>query len=53
MVSYMCKNRMLDIRDLLLTFLHIEKMKNTGIVHVEFLGRSSGNVCAWRLIDEV
>lgn len=53
MVSYMCKNRMLDVRDLLLTFLHIEKMKNTGIVHVEFLGRSSGNVCAWRLIDGV
>ncbi|MCR4285888.1 MAG: histidine phosphatase family protein [Candidatus Kaiserbacteria bacterium] len=53
MVSYMCKNRMLDIRDLLLTFLHIEKMENTGIVHVEFLGRSSGNVCAWRLVDGV
>jgi broad specificity phosphatase PhoE len=53
MISYMCKNRMLDVRDLLLTFLHIERMKNTDIIHVEFLGRTSDSVCAWKLIDGV
>jgi broad specificity phosphatase PhoE len=53
MVSYMCKNRMLDVRDLLFTFLHIERMRNTGVVHVEFVGRTSPHMCAWRLIDDV
>lgn len=53
MVSYMCKNRILDIRDLFLTFLHVERMKNTGIIHVEFVGRTSPHMCAWRLVDDV
>ena len=52
-VSYMCKNRMLDVRDLLLTFLHVERMKNTGVIHVEFVGRTAQHTCAWRLVDDV
>ncbi len=51
MVSYMCKNRMLDIRDLALTFLHIERMKNGGVIHVEYVGKSKENVCSWRIIQ--
>ncbi len=53
MVSYMCKARMLDVRDLMLTFLHIRRMKNTGIVHVEYVGKGNGNTCAWRMVEDV
>ncbi len=53
MVSYMCKNRMLDVRDLILTFLHIKRMANTDIIHVEYLGRGNGHTCAWNLVGGV
>ncbi len=53
MVSYMCRQRILDVRDLLLTFLHIERMKNTGIIHLEYTPSSAPNTCAWRQVDEV
>ncbi len=53
MVAYLCKNRMLDIRDLLPTFLHIERMQNTGIIHVEYTPAEAKGVCAWRQINKV
>lgn len=52
MVSYMCKNRILDIRDLILTFLHIERMKNASVVHVEYTGATAPHTCAWTLVQE-
>lgn len=52
MVSYMCKNRILDVRDLLLTFLHIERMKNASVVHVEYTGSTAPNMCSWRVVKE-
>lgn len=51
LVSYVCKNRMLDFRDLLLTFLHVERMKNTGVIHLEFMGESGTDTCAWREVE--
>lgn len=53
MVAYLCKNRMLDVRDLLGTFLHIEKMKNGHVIHVEYMGRSAPGTCAWRQVQDV
>jgi broad specificity phosphatase PhoE len=53
MVSYMCKNRLLDVRDLILTVLHIKRMKNTDVIHVEYIGSGAKNTCAWRVVDGV
>jgi broad specificity phosphatase PhoE len=53
MVAYMCKNRILDIRDMLGTFLHIEHIKSGEVVHVEYVGTpqsGSKNLCLWRRI---
>ncbi len=52
MVSYMCNNRILSIRDLIFTFFHVERMKNASIVHLEYNGISAKNSCSWRLIKE-
>ncbi len=53
MVAYLCKKRMLSVRDLLPTFLHIERMPNTGIIHVEYTPPKAQNVCTWREIEGV
>jgi broad specificity phosphatase PhoE len=50
MVSYMCKDRLLSFSDLLLTFLHVERMRNGDVVHLEFIGKSP-HTCAWRLVS--
>lgn len=52
MVSYMCRNRVLAVRDLISMVLHIKKMKNTGIIHVEYVGGSQKNTCTWRVVNE-
>ncbi len=52
MVSYMCRNRVLSIGDLLLTVLHIRRMKNTGIIHVEYVGGTQKNTCAWKIVTD-
>lgn len=52
MVSYMCKDRILDIRDLFLTFFHIKRMKNASVIHMEYNGSSAPNTCAWSLMKE-
>ncbi len=51
MVAYMCENRILEARTLLRTYLHIETMRNGGVIHVEYVGRSGESTCAWRLIS--
>ncbi len=51
MVSYMCKDRLLDIRDLFLTFFHIEKMKNGEVIHMEYVGDGSTHTCNWRRVS--
>lgn len=52
MVAYMCKNRILDVRDLLPTFLHIHGTKNGQVIHVEFLGKTKNNTCAWQRVSD-
>lgn len=52
MVAYMCKNRMLDFKDLLRTFLQIEHMKNGSYIHVEYIGGQGAMTCAWRVVEE-
>ena len=53
MVSYMCKNRVLDIRDLVSTVLRSKGMKNGGVTHVEYVGNGVPNTCNWRMVDDV
>jgi broad specificity phosphatase PhoE len=53
MVSYMCKNRMLDFRDLIYIFFDMERMKNGGIIHVEYQGPSDENTCIWQVQGRV
>jgi broad specificity phosphatase PhoE len=53
MVSYMCKNRMLDFRDLFRIFFDMERMKNGSVIHVQYAGPSSGNTCSWSVVNEV
>jgi broad specificity phosphatase PhoE len=50
MVSYMCEDRLLSIRDLLPVFLHVEQMASGDVVHVEYTGGGEGT-CSWRLVS--
>jgi broad specificity phosphatase PhoE len=50
MIAYMCKKRMLDIRDLLFMFLHVGRMHNAGVIHVEYVGNGASNTCNWRIV---
>lgn len=52
MVSYMCKNKILDFRDLFFTFFHIERMKNASVIHVEYNGATAPHTCAWTRVSE-
>jgi broad specificity phosphatase PhoE len=52
MVSYMCKNKILDVRDLFFTFFHIERMKNASVIHVEYNGATAPHTCAWTRVRE-
>jgi broad specificity phosphatase PhoE len=52
MVSYLCKGGTLRLPDLLVTFFHIERMKNASIIHLEYNGAGAKNTCRWRLIQE-
>jgi broad specificity phosphatase PhoE len=53
LISYMCKDRMLDVRDLLGVFWGSERMKNGSVVHTEYIPRVQKGVCAWNIIPEV
>ena len=47
MVSYLCNDRMLAVRDLLPIFLHVKRMKNTDIIHLEYAPSVGSNTCSW------
>ncbi|MCF7815533.1 MAG: histidine phosphatase family protein [Candidatus Pacebacteria bacterium] len=51
MISYMCDNRMLSIRDLMFTFLYVKRMKNAGVAHLEYVGKTQGGTCGWKLVE--
>lgn len=53
MISYMCQNTMFDLKRLILTILHIKQMKNTDVIHVEYVGKTDMNTCAWSVVHEV
>ncbi len=53
MISYMCQNKMYDLKSLMLTILHIKQMKNTDVIHVEYVGKTGKNTCAWSIVHEV
>ncbi len=53
MVAYLCRNKMLTLKDLIFTFLHVERMKNGAVLHVEYTEKTVQNTCSWRLIDTV
>ncbi len=51
LVSYMCKRRMLDIRDMLPAVLNIRETDNGEVVGVRYLGKPvATNTCPWELI---
>ncbi len=52
-VAYMCKNRLLDIRDLIGTVIRSKRLKNAGVTHVEYVGNGSPHACNWRMIDDM
>ncbi len=52
MVAYLCKERMLDVRDLLGTFLHVEQTKNASVIHLEYNKNAGKNTCAWQRITD-
>lgn len=53
MVSYMCQSKLLGLFALFRTFIHLERMKNGAVIHVEYQGKSTKNTCAWRLVGGV
>lgn len=53
MVSYLCKKKMLGTSDLIATFLSVERLRNAGVIHVEYEGKAPDGTCAWRLVDRV
>jgi broad specificity phosphatase PhoE len=52
MVAFMCRDRMLNMRDLSGTFLHIGRMRNASVIHVEYVGNGSAQTCNWRLVED-
>jgi len=50
LVSYLCRERMLNFRDLLSTFLDIKRMKNTEVVHLRYTKSNTSGTCAWERI---
>ncbi len=53
MISYMCQNKMYDLKSLILTILHIKQMKNTDVIHVEYVGKTGKNTCSWSVVHKV
>jgi broad specificity phosphatase PhoE len=52
-VSYMCQSTLLGLFDMLRTFIHLERMKNGAVIHVEYTGTSGKNTCSWRVVSAV
>jgi len=53
MVAYACKSEMLSFKDLFFTFFHYERLRNGGVIHMEYMDESDKNVCPWRLVSTV
>lgn len=53
MIAYMCKNRMLDMRDIIHMFLRSKRMKNGDITHVEYVGNGNMYACNWQLAPTI
>lgn len=52
MVAYMCKNSLLSVPDIIKTAIKTKRLKNGGIIHLEYVGNGAQNACNWRLIEE-
>jgi len=50
--AYMCKNRILDLRDLLPALLHVTRMKNGAILHLTHTGEVNDCDCVWEVVKE-
>lgn len=50
MITYMCHDRILTLRDIVKTLLHINELKNCDVIHAEYVGPAFGNTCAWELV---
>lgn len=50
MTEYMCKNRILAVRDLLPSFLHMHEMDNGEVVAIKYVGGEGRRVCKWQLV---
>ena len=51
MISYMCRNTMLSVFDLLKLFFRSGRMQNGGIAHLVYEGDGSRNTCNWRTVE--
>jgi broad specificity phosphatase PhoE len=49
MVTYMCHGRMLTLRELLVSFFHVEQLKNCNVIELKYLGtrKKNTNTCNW------
>jgi broad specificity phosphatase PhoE len=50
MIMYMCHDRVLTLTDIVKTSLKINELKNCDVTHVEYVGPTLGNTCAWQLV---
>lgn len=46
-ISYLCRNRMLDLRDLIQVCLSSKKMKNGSMIHATYTKETGPGTCAW------
>jgi probable phosphoglycerate mutase len=51
MIMYMCKDRTLTLSDLVKTLTNVNELKNCAVTHVEYVGPSFGNTCAWQRVS--
>ena len=49
LIAYMCENRVLELRDLIPSFLHMTQFGNGDVIHVKYIGDSAENTCSWQL----
>lgn len=50
MIAYMCHDRILSVRDLILPFFHVSTMSNCGVAEVKYVGKTQQQTCAWQLV---
>lgn len=47
--SYVCHGNTLSLRELVVALLHIKKLKNCNVIHIEYVGPTAKGTCAWML----